>query len=164
MRYLALLRPEPVKSQPTASEFNWRAQMFADVHGLLKCPCFFIFPESYSSAAGSLSACAGGEGTKLEKKKSLHHRPHFQLDSFFSASSKIFMASKNSNDFISVSHCCDNIGAFKRTMSCLFQIFTSASSNQWSKKLSEVTYLALCLQPPKKPNNFSFLLPLMLCL
>lgn len=69
MRYLALLRPEPVKSQPTASEFNWRAQMFADVHGLLKCPCFFIFPESYSSAAGSLSACAEGEGTKLKKKK-----------------------------------------------------------------------------------------------
>lgn len=69
MRYLALLRPEPVKSQPTTSEFNWRTQMFADVHGLLKCPCFFIFPESYSSAAGSLSACAGGVGTKLKKKK-----------------------------------------------------------------------------------------------
>lgn len=58
MHYLPLLRPEPVKSQPTASEFNWRAQMFG-FQWFLRCPRFFFFPlESYSSAVGSLSALA----------------------------------------------------------------------------------------------------------
>lgn len=65
MRYLPLLRPERVKSQPTASEFNWCAQMFADVQGLLRCPHFFPL-ERYSSVA--VDVCRK-EGTKLEKQK-----------------------------------------------------------------------------------------------
>lgn len=77
------------KSQPTASEFNWRAQMFADVQGLLRCPCIFLFSlDSYSSAAGSLPACTWGEGKETVKEESLHEC--FQLNSFF-ASLKIFI-------------------------------------------------------------------------
>lgn len=116
MHYLPLLRPEPVKSQPTASEFNWRAQMFADVQAFLRCPCFFFLNslESYSSAVGSLSALAWGEGTKLEKNtEDIFKLALFlqcQFENVYTYHTKKFQCSHFSFSYF----CCDNIWTFKR--------------------------------------------------
>lgn len=83
MRYLALLRPEPVKSQPTVSEFNWRAQMFADVRGSSNVPAF-LFSRKVTRAR--LAACwrvLGERAQNWKRKKSLHHRLHLWCSEIF---------------------------------------------------------------------------------
>lgn len=121
MRCLPLLRPETVKSQPTASGFNWLAQMFADVQGAPQMsPRFLIFPGKLLERGWQPVGVRVGRERKTgkEEEESLHQR--VQLDSFFSANLNSFYTAhtKNiSNVIILVSHCCDNIWTFRRTAS-----------------------------------------------